>query len=155
MSETQARFSSSSHRLRVALLTTAEVLRDRVAEVVRPHGLTMQQFNALRILRGRRRQELEAAERDESLGSFSTSDLRDRLLQKASDTPRLVDRLVARGWATKVPCSHDARRVHLAITDAGLAVLEDVSDDALDATTAPLSDLEADRLAGLLEKLHG
>lgn len=148
-------FTSSSHRLRVALFQTAEVLRDRVAEVVRPHGLTMQQFNALRVLRGRRRQELEAAGRDESLGSFSTSDLRDRLLQKASDTPRLVDRLVAQGWVTKVPCAHDARRVHLAITDAGLALLEAVSSDALDATTGALSDLEAERLADLLDKLHG
>ena len=149
----QTAFASPAHRLRVNILYTADWLRDRIAETIEPLGLTQPQFNALRILRGRKRQE-DASADPAALGSFSTSDLRERLVTRASDTPRLVERLVAQGWVHKQPCPHDARRVHLSILPAGLALLGRIDDAALDALTAGLTDTQADRLSDLLDTLR-
>ena len=148
-------YTSAAHRLRVTLLRTADAVTERATAFAETFGLTQQQFNALRVLRGRKRQEEAAAEAGEDLGSFSTSDLRARLITRASDTPRLIDRLIQKGLVHKKPCDHDARRVHLTITDAGLALLRqlDVESTRLDAETVPVSDAEAARLADGLEAL--
>lgn len=148
-------FASPTHRLRANLLFTADWLRDRIGEVLEPCGMTQQQFNVLRILRGQRRREREAAGCGEQLTSFSTSDLRARMITRASDTPRLVDRLVTRGWVHKQSCLHDARRVHLTITEAGLRALDAVDMDALDRVASTLTLDEMDRLSDLLDTLRG
>ncbi|MEO0559450.1 MAG: winged helix DNA-binding protein [Bacteroidota bacterium] len=148
-------YTSAAHRLRVTLLRAADAVTERTTAFAEPFGLTQQQFNALRVLRGRKRQEEAAAEAGEDLGSFSTSDLRARLITRASDTPRLIDRLIQKGLVHKKPCDHDARRVHLTITEAGLALLRqlDAESARLDTETVPISDTEAARLADSLEAL--
>ena len=88
--------------------------------------------------------------------SFSTNDLRDLLLDKSADTSRLVDRLVDKGYVSKVPCNMDSRRVNLSLTDAGLQLLADIDGkmSELDAIFGHFTDDEAHQLNTLLDRLQ-
>ena len=82
----QGKFQSEYHHLRANLLRVSAWLRQEVNHILEPFGITQQQLNALRILRG----QMNVVRTT----SFSTNDLRDLLLDKSADTSRLVDRLV-------------------------------------------------------------
>ena len=141
-------FASEHHRLRVGVLKTANWLTDHIKVFLDPHNLTPQQFNVLRILRGHQRRGGEAV--------LSTSCLRERMIDRASDTSRLVDRLARRGLVSKGACCADRRRVDVRLTEAGLQLLAEIDGrmGELDAATGTLSDEEAARLSDLLLKLR-
>lgn len=105
-------------RLRENILRIGDHLRMAFHELLTHYDLTPQQFNALKILEEQKYHPVE--------GSFSTQDLRDKLLDKMSDTPRLVNRLIKKKLIDKKPCDHDGRRVHLWITDTGHQLLEEI-----------------------------
>ncbi|SOE21446.1 DNA-binding transcriptional regulator, MarR family [Spirosomataceae bacterium TFI 002] len=140
-------FQNEFHRFRVNLMNVSNWLRMEMNTVLEEHDITQQQFNALRILRGQITNPVD--------GSFSTQDLRERLLDKMSDTSRLVDRLIKKGLIDKKPCDHDARRVHLWITENGLKLLEklDAQMASFDGITDKISEEEAITLSTILEKL--
>lgn len=106
-------------------------------------GLTTQQFNILRILRG--------------AGSpLSTLQIRERMLDKMSDTSRIVDRLILKGFVKKTICSQDKRLVDVIITEEGLQTLKQIDElsDELDGIMKGLNDNEAMQLNTLLDKLR-
>ena len=78
----------------------------------KPYGITPQQYNALRILRG--------AYPD----PYTTSQIRDRMLDKMSDASRIVDRLVKKNLVERSTTKADKRLVDVVIADAGLALLK-------------------------------
>jgi DNA-binding MarR family transcriptional regulator len=142
-----ANYQNEFHRLRVNLLYMGNWIRVEANKLLEEFELTQQQFNALRILRGQ-----VGVERDTS---FSTQDLRELLLDKMSDTSRLVDRLVKKEVIHKKPCDHDARRVHLTITAKGLALLTEIDSHMhrLDKIVNTLSESEAQQVNELLDKI--
>lgn len=111
-------FNNEYHKLRLNLLWCSNWLRTEIVTILEPFELTQQQLNALRVLRSRMTIESEK--------TFSTQDLRELLLDKMSDTSRLVDRLVEKKWVEKKTCVTDKRRVSIAITQSGLMLLEKV-----------------------------
>ena len=140
-------YASPHHRLRANLLRVGLRLQAQLNLMLEPYGLTQQQFNVLRILRGQLRLKRDT--------SFSTQDLRDLLLDKMADASRLVDRLADKGWLTKEPCDTDKRKVNIQITESGLAVLSEIDKVSL-ALDELLSDLDvnqAETLSLLLEKV--
>ena len=140
-------YASPHHRLRANLLRVGLRLQAQLNLMLEPYGLTQQQFNVLRILRGQLRLKRDT--------SFSTQDLRDLLLDKMADASRLVDRLADKGWLTKEPCDTDKRKVNIQITESGLAVLSEIDKVSL-ALDELLSDLdvgEAETVSLLLEKV--
>lgn len=151
----QGRFVNAAHELRANLRFTASWFQEQMGLFLKPYELTPAQFNALRILRGQQRiaQEQVGSE----TGSFSTADLRARMVDRASDTPRLVQRLEASGLVHKKPCDHDGRRVHLTITEEGLNLLAEIDKHMaeLDEVMANLSNDEIGQLNRLLDKLRG
>ncbi|MEM8601242.1 MAG: MarR family transcriptional regulator [Bacteroidota bacterium] len=148
---TAARYANPHHRLRATLLRTAAWLKEEADAFLAPHGLTQPQFNILRILRGHERRTA-----DPPGDTLSTKCLRERMLDRASDTSRLVARLETRGLVVKRRSGTDRRRVAVELTEAGRALLAEVDTrmGALDAVTGALSDAEATRLADLLDVLH-
>ena len=112
------------------------------------NDLTPQQYNALSILRDQKFDPVE--------GSFSTQDLRALLLDKMSDTPRLVIRLLKKGLIDKKPCTLDGRRVHLWITELGMETWEMINQKMhdLDAKFGALNEQEAIAINACLEKLQ-
>jgi DNA-binding MarR family transcriptional regulator len=107
------------------------------------HELTSQQFNILRILRGAGQ-------------PISTLQIRQRMLDKMSDTSRIVDRLILKGLAKKTVCITDKRLVDVTITDKGKKLLSrlDEHQDDMDKVLDNLTEDEAKQLNFLLDKIR-
>jgi DNA-binding MarR family transcriptional regulator len=134
-------FRTRAQEATIAILRTADVVRRRVAEGLEPHGITQQQYNVLRILRGARGKPMP------------TLDIGERLIERTPGITRLLDRLEEKGLVRRERCTEDRRQVHCFITPAGLELLAAVDaqvDEADDVVGKVLSDEE---LAVLLEYL--
>lgn len=140
----QQHFQSEGQKAMINLIYTYNWVTERVRTFLAEEDITMQQFNILRILRGSDPKPL------------STLTIRERMLDKMSDTSRIVDRLVLKGWVDKKMCSTDKRLVDVFITKEGKKLLEriDKKSDAMNATTAALSDAELEQLNQLLDKIR-
>ena len=104
-------FQSPAQEAALGLLRTADLIRRQAAALVEPHGITLQQFNVLRILRG---------SRDEGL---PTLEVAERMVEQTPGITRLLDRLEAKGLVRRQRCPKD-RRQHLCwITESGLNLL--------------------------------
>lgn len=78
------------------------------------------------------------------------------MLEKMSDTSRIVDRLIVKGLVKKVTCKNDRRLVDVIITDKGKKLLErlDAKQDEMDAVLSNLSEKDANLLSDLLDKIR-
>ena len=117
---------------------------EKIKERLAKEDITHQQFNILRILRGSHPKPL------------STLQIRERMLDKMSDTSRIVDRLVTKGLVKKTTCSKDKRLVDVTITEKGQKLLKkiDAESDQIADVMANLTEKEAEILSGLLDKLR-
>ena len=107
-------FTSPAHEAVVGLMRTADLVRRQMTALVEPHGITLQQFNVLRILRGAG---------DDGL---PTLEVAERMIEQTPGVTRLLDRLEAKELVRRLRCPKD-RRQHLCwITPKALAVLEKV-----------------------------
>lgn len=137
-------FRNNRHKAMVNLIYTHNWMVDQLRAKIKPHGITMQQYNVLRVLRG-------AGE------PISTSIIRERLLDKMADTSRMVNRLHQKGLVIRRECEQDKRLVDVLLTDEGyelLAQLDKLNRD-MDRICGDLTDQEAKLLSSLLDKLRG
>lgn len=125
-------FRSSSHEAYVTLLRTADDSKRFVSEVLEPEGVTLQQYNVLRILRG-------AGE-----DGLPTLSVAERMIERTPGVTRLIDRMEKKGWVRRQRCTEDRRRVWCQITDEGLELLArlDGPIDAVDDIIAGALDEE-------------
>ncbi|MFZ9504335.1 MAG: MarR family winged helix-turn-helix transcriptional regulator, partial [Cyclobacteriaceae bacterium] len=100
----QKEFRSEAHKAMVNLIFTSSQLLNRISDVTENYGITRQQYNVLRILRGR------------FPGAASVNEIKDRMLDRMSDCSRLVDRLSAKGLIQKSLCPTDKRSVDITIS---------------------------------------
>ena len=137
-------FSSAYQKASVNLLFTHGWLLEKMKHWLKPYGITMKQYNVLRILRG-------------AQGPISTCTVRDRMIDRQSDVSRMVDRLVLKGWISKSISPVDKRLVEIKIEDSGLQLLETIAGGTqeIDSVFANLSEEEALQLSDLLDKLRG
>jgi DNA-binding MarR family transcriptional regulator len=140
----QEKFRNERHKAMVNVLFTYGWVVERLKGFVSAEDITHQQYNILRILRGSHPTPL------------STLQIRDRMIDKMSDTSRLVDRLLSKGLAKKVICKKDRRLVDVNITDKGLKLLGklDESQDEIDSILSNLTEKEATTLSKLLDKIR-
>ncbi len=140
----QTKFRNAHQKAAVNLIYTLSWMRDKTKSIFEAEDITPQQFNILRILRGSYPQPL------------STLQIRERMLEKMSDTSRIVDRLIAKGLVKKVTCKSDRRLVDVIITDKGKKLLErlDEKQDEIDGVLGNLSEKEANILSDLLDKIR-
>ena len=139
----QRSFKNEHHKAIVNLIFTYNWTTEKLKQIFDKEDLTMQQFNILRILRG-------------SEKPISTLQIRDRMLDKMSDTSRIVDRLVIKGLAKKITCKTDKRLVDVSITEKGKSVLHklDLKEDEIEKINEALSEKEAKTLNKLLDKIR-
>lgn len=124
------------------VLRAADALRRYFTTLIEGEGLTLAQFNVLRILR---------RAGPEGLPTLA---IRDRMVERAPAITRLVDRLVARGWVSRRRDADDRRIVHCRITDDGLAVLDRL-DPVIDvAGPEALAALAGDDQCAIIESLQ-
>lgn len=140
-----AKFTSEYHKLSVNILYSASWLSIMHARKLKPFGLTLQQFNLLRILRG---QHPEPA---------TVNMLIERMIDKSSNASRLVDRLAQKGLVKRTICENDKRSVNVKINDKGLEILKKIDSEInlLDEELRSLTKEEAKRLNQLLDKMRG
>ena len=114
---------------------------EKMKSIFDRYNLTPQQFNILRILRG-------------AAKPLSTLQIRERMLDRMSDTSRIVDRLVAKDLVAKKTCATDKRLVDVTISKKGQALLKqlDSCSGEMDDLLAGLSTEEAAQLNILLDK---
>ena len=135
-------FPSKAQEAAIGLLRTADLVRRAVGEVVEPHGITPQQYNVLRILRG-------AGE-----DGLPTLDIVERMIEQTPGITRLIDRLESKKLVSRQRCTKDRRRVWCRITPEGLALLAKLDAPIRDAdrALATLTSKELTQLVSLLDR---
>lgn len=139
----QRKFRNEHQKSAINIIYTYNWLTEKINKIFDEWGVTSQQFNILRILRGAGK-------------PLSTLQIRQRMLDKMSDTSRIVDRLVKKGLVKKSTCKTDRRLVDVIITEKGKKLLEkiDAYDDQMDRLLMNLSEAEAKTLNELLDKVR-
>ena len=134
-------FHSPAHEALLSVVRTAAVVQRLLAQVVEPTGITLQQYNVLRILRGA------------GSAGLPTLAIRDRMIEEAAGITRLLDKLAAAGFVVRERSTPDRRQVLCQITPSGLALLSAL-DAPIDATTdAAFATLDEAESATLIELL--
>lgn len=137
-------FSNLRQRMAVNLIYTSNWLISRQKDFFKGFDITVQQYNVLRILRGRHPDPI------------STSDIRGRMLDRMSDVSRIVDRLVRKDLVIRSTCKQDKRLVDVVITESGLSLLAsiDAQWEEMDLLTSTLSQEEVQLINDLLDKFR-
>ena len=140
----QPSFRNEHQKGIINMIYTCNWIMERQKNFFDQENITLQQFNILRILRGSYPKPI------------STLQIRERMLDKMSDTSRIVDRLVIKELATKKPSLTDKRLVDIAITSRGIAMLErlDRKNEEMDSLLQALSEREVKILNQLLDKIR-
>jgi len=127
----------------INLIFTFNWMNEKMNRFFEPFDITQQQYNILRILRGAGQ-------------PLSTLQIRQRMLDKMSDTSRIVDRLVKKGMVKKSICREDRRLVDVLLTDKGKKLLQtmDGLNEEMDSIFKYLSEEDARHLNILLDKIR-
>ena len=139
----QKSFRNEYQKAMINLIYTSNWMQERIKQLIEEEEITIQQYNILRILRG-------------SKTPLSTQKIRERMVDKMSDTSRIVDRLLKKGLVDKKISAADKRLVDVTITEIGLILLAkiDLQNNEMDKIISNLSVKEAEILNNLLDKLR-
>jgi DNA-binding MarR family transcriptional regulator len=136
-------FPSKAQEAAVALMRTSDMVRRIISAVIDPHGITIQQYNVLRILRG-------AGER-----GLPTLEIAERMIERTPGITRLIDRLEAKKLVTRERSATDRRQVFCRITPSGLALvagLDSPINSRNESALGALSKREVTQLVELLDR---
>jgi DNA-binding MarR family transcriptional regulator len=134
-------FASPAEEAAVALMRTTDLLGRALVAVVEPHGMTLQQYNVLRILRGA------------GTEGLPTLEIASRMIEHAPGVTRLLDRLQAKGLVRRQRAQGDRRQIRCWIEPAGLALLGPLDGAMHDAARRFMGALTAPELARFIEDL--
>lgn len=127
------------------LLFTGNWITDEITSVLRPFDITTQQFNVLRILKGMKGE------------ACTLQTIQERMISKMSNTTRLVDKLIKKGYVKREQCETNRRKVDITITEEGIKNLN-IINKAVDKSefkiTQNLSESELKQVNELLNKLR-
>ena len=135
----------ASRRLIISLFSTTSWATEQISEVLKPHEISLPQFNVLRILRGQKGK------------PANLSTIQERMVNKMSNTTRLVDKLISKNLVERITCEKNRRKVEITITSEGLSFLkklDSVMDEIESEITQNLSEIEIQQLTQLLYKLR-
>ena len=141
----QERFESPAHEAILNLLVAAAHVRERFDRLCEEHEITRGQYNVLRILRGVHPE------------GYPRCEIVERLIERAPDVTRLIDRLESAGLAERVRSDRDRRLSMTRITRKGLKLLEDIRpamDEAYRVFSDRLSARDTKDLSRICESLY-
>jgi len=141
----QKSFKDPYNKALVNLLFTNSYIVASQGKLFKPYGLSPEQYNVLRILRGKHPEPI------------TVSNIQDRMLNKMSNASRLVEKLKQKDLVNRMECHSDRRQVDITITERGLATLSDleVTIDNFNRQILNLNESELHQLNELLDKLRG
>lgn len=143
--EIKSSFKNEQHRVAVNLIYTSNWMIGSQALMLKRHGLTVPQYNVLRILRG------------QHPNPIRVNDIIERMLDKMSNASRLVDKLVEKKLVLRSACSADRRAVDVVIGKAGLDLLkrlDPIQDEFMNNLSSNLNVEETQTLSNLLDKMR-
>jgi DNA-binding MarR family transcriptional regulator len=132
-----------SKQVLMNLIYTANLVGERVQEVMKGYDLSQEQFNVLRILRGQKGKPANMCV------------IQERMIAKTSNTTRLVDKLLLKGLVNRSVCEDNRRKMEVGITQKGLNLLSELDpivEESEQAFAKNLDDNEIQQLIALLEK---
>lgn len=140
----QSRFNSEYQKLGINLMYTGSWLNNIQIRFFKNFDLTPQQYNVLRILKGQKGK------------AISVNDMTARMIDRMSNTSRIIEKLRTKGLLRRDVCPKDRRQVEVSITKAGLDLLETIHPDIqlFHKNFDALSEQEAKQLNKLLDKLR-
>ncbi len=134
-------FRSRTQEAILGILCTADHLRHVCSKVVEARGITFQQYNVLRILRGA------------GPPGLPTLAIAQRMIERTPGITRLLDRLEAKGWVKRTRCSDDRRQVLCEISESGLELLHELDGPINEFDDTCLADIAASELEQLIHLL--
>ncbi len=141
----QERFTNDYEKMVVNILFTSSWLSNLNASRLKPFGLTPEQYNVLRILRGSHPKPMMLA------------DITCRMIDKNSNATRLVEKLRQKGFVKREICENNRRQVDISIMETGLEILQEIDNSREqwleNLKTIPKSEVE--ELNNMLDKLRG
>lgn len=135
-------FQSPQQRLVLTVLHASSAMLSSHRALLKPYGVTPEQFNILRILNG-------------ADGAMSLADVASRMIDRNSNTSRLIDKLLAKGLVRRVTCPSDRRRVEITLTDEGQRTTKHLSllmDETLSALVDVWTNEQATQAADILDR---
>ena len=138
-------FKSPYHRAVLNIVFTSAWLRDNVASYLKPYGISEEQYNVLRILRGQNGKPLHL------------NSIQERMVHKSSNATRLVEKLRQKGFVERIQCDYNRRMVDITITESGMELLAELDkmENQPREVFESLSEDEATMLGDLLDKMRG
>jgi DNA-binding MarR family transcriptional regulator len=139
----QTKFKDEKHKAILSILYASNLINNHLEGIFKKYDLTIQQYNALRILRG------------QYPTPCTINLIRERMLDKMSDSSRIVERLRKAELVERLVSQKDKRAVDVIITKKGLHVLSQIDkiDAELNRSTDKLTESEAQQLSALLERI--
>lgn len=134
-------FGSLAHEAFLSVARTETVLRDAIERLLEPHGLTLTQYNVLRVLRGA------------GTGGLCRNEIRDRLVTRMPDVSRLLDRMEVAGLIHRVRSTTDRRLVNTTLTPKGRKLVNELDAPMAKAHERQLGHLDATQLKALIDLL--
>jgi len=138
----QSKFPSEKVKAFINIKYTANWINSKENEFFKPFGISPQQFNILKILKGAGK-------------AIKVQEIKDRMIERAPNATRLMDKLCAKKLIERIPCPEDRRVVHIAITDNGINLLTEIEGNMKNIKFLDnLSQEEAIQLSDLLDKIR-
>jgi DNA-binding MarR family transcriptional regulator len=138
------RFESEQHKAILNIMYTAYWFKTKVSSALKEHSLTGEQYNVLRILKGKHPEQM------------CVKDIGSRMIEKSSNVPRIIDRLVEKKLVKRVTSKDDKRETIISLTEKGLTVLAAATKAVQQINTelTDMNDENAKKLNGLLELIR-
>jgi len=138
------KFSDMRHKATLNLMYTAYWLKTHISDTLKELDLTPEQYNVLRILKGKHPEQM------------CVKDIGTRIIEKSSNVPRIVDRLVAKKLVKRSTSKEDKRETLIALTEKGIEKLLEANkvNEKMSAEILGITDEEAAVLNELLEKMR-
>lgn len=134
-------FPNNKVKALLNIIYTANWINSKQTTFFKPFGISSQQFNILRILRGAKE-------------PLKVQTIKERMLERSPNATRLMDKLCAKDLIERIACPDDRRVVHINITKAGLKLLETISKQIKNDYIENLTEKEASQLSDLLDKIR-
>ncbi|MGG8497918.1 MarR family winged helix-turn-helix transcriptional regulator [Tenacibaculum sp. TC6] len=134
-------FPNSKVKAFINIKYTANWITSKENEFFRPFGISPQQYNILRILRGAKE-------------AIKVQVIKDRMIERAPNATRLMDKLCDKKLIDRTRCEHDRRVVYIMITNQGLELLKTIDNNLYFDFMDNLSEGEAEQLSQLLDKIR-
>ena len=139
------RFADERHKATINVLYTAYWLKDNFCTALKKEEITLEQFNVLRILNGMHPQQM------------CVKDIGSRIIEKSSNVPRIIDKLVEKKLAKRTPSKEDKRETLVSLTEKGASVLSRASELVEQVTyeLTGIDEAQSKNLNDLLEHMRG